>query len=569
MWKKKEYENDAENAFLKLGVNQLISKLLAQRSIKVDIVNKFLNCSYSDLSHPHTLQGVKEAVEIFRQIVLMKGTCSVYSDFDSDGVISGVLIKELCNVFKLTCKVMLPHRIKQGYGLNPKGISLIKGSFKTPPDLLFIADCGSSSEKEIRELKEWAPNMKIIILDHHELDINSLSKSADVLINWHQTNSQEMCAAGEVFQFIRGIRWVTKRINPIEFLSLTAIATIADVSPIIGDNRIIVKYGLQNHSLNHLSSSGLKALLQVSHVNPSLLSQQDIQFKIAPVINSLGRMHHPEVIYDLLVEREMTVAINTAEHVLQFNKERKEKQKEMEEKAITLAKKTKCKNGILVYDESFHIGVVGIVASKLVEKFNTPCIVIGKNGDKWKGSCRSIPNVNIKHILDKCSHLFESYGGHAMAAGVTLKPDMLEVAAQVFDKASQDYCKENNITKNKMKYYDLEVNISQINPEMSKLLLDTIYPYCDTNNKEPIFVLKNVEIVGATVKEGGTWRLFSFYALNDENKLEYPFKFFTSIYGSEIEGKKADIIFTFPQRKEFGKGMYDKFELTVKDIVLL
>jgi single-stranded-DNA-specific exonuclease len=264
----------------------------------------------------------------------------------------------------------------------------------------------------------------------------------------------------------------------------------------------------------------------------------------------------------------MDIAKNTAEHVLSFNDERKEKQKNMEEEALSLAKKTKCKNGILVHSEEFHIGVVGIVAAKIVEKFNLPTVVVGKSNDKWKGSCRSIGNIDIKKILDRCPELFEAYGGHSMAAGVTMKPDMLGVAAQIFDKACSDYYNENGIIKDKTRYYDVEINIDQINPEVSRLLLDTIYPYCNENNNEPIFVLKDIEIVGTTVKEGATWRLFSFYAQNGDKKLEYPFKFFTTKYGSEIEGRKAKIMFTFPQKRYFTNTLYDKFELTVKDIVI-
>ena len=572
MWIQRKCDEIKESKLLKMGKNQILSKLLSQRNIKDEELENFLASDYKNLSHPHSLQGVKEAVEVFHQTKMKAGTVAVYSDFDSDGVLSAVSIKELCNVFEMECKVILPSRVDQGYGLNPKSIALIKETLRIPPDLLFIADCGSSSENEIKELKEWSPHTRIVIIDHHEINQETISKSADVLINWHQTNSQEMCAAGEVFQFIRGIRWVTKRVNPIEFLSITAIATIADVSPIVGDNRLIVKHGLTSYALNHVLSNGINALLQVSYIKPEVLSQMDVQFKIAPVINASGRLYHPKAVYDLLIERDMQVAINTAEHVLRFNKERKEIQKTMEEKAIELAKKSKCKNGILVYDESFHVGVVGIVAAKLVEKFGVPAIVIGKVGDKWKGSCRSISNVNIKEILDKCPELFDSYGGHAMAAGVTIKADKIEVAAQVFDKACMEYCGENNITKDNKKYYDIEIDLDQVDTDMSRLLIDTIYPYCEENNKEPIFMVKDVEITGTTVKEGGTWRLLSFYARNDKKAVSFPFKFFTTKFGTEIEGKKADILFTFPQRREFGcSARYDwsgKFELTVKDIVV-
>lgn len=568
MWQQRPYDKLLEESLIKQGKGRLLSRLLAQRNIKLDAVDTFLSSDYKNLSHPHSLYGVEKAVDIFCKSVKNGESIAFWTDYDADGVLSGVMIKELCNNFGIECTCMFASRLEHGYGLNEKSIKEIKEKCKDKRiDLLFVLDSGTNSFNEIEELKK-SLKCKIIIVDHH-LPSENYARNADALISWHfsKESKQEMCAAGEVFQFIRGIRWLTKKINPIEYLSLTAIATVADVSPIIGNNRIIVKNGLTEFAINHIVASGLKALMQQSKIYGKALTQQDISFKIAPKINAVGRVFNPDIVFGLLIERDHDIAENTAEYIIGYNEERKKIQKQIEIEAIKLAEKQKSKSGILVIGENWHIGVVGIVASKLVETFNKPAIVVGKLGKIWKGSGRSVKGVNIKEILDTCPELFETYGGHALAVGVTLKAEMVEDAHKIFDKACDDYYAHKSISKEVVSYYDAMIDVPLLTPETSIMLRNSLYPYCVENNSEPIFMIPQATIMDTKVIEKETWRLLTFYIERNGKRCPYAFKFFTKKFGTELEGVVADIFFSFPQNESFGETRFSQFELSPTDIV--
>jgi len=569
MWKQKTHNKEIEPVFIKKGYGKLLSRLLSQRNIKLHNVDTFLFSDYKNLSHPYSLYGVEKAVDIFCKSVKNGESMAFWTDYDADGVLSGVMAKEMCNNFGIECTCMFSSRLEHGYGLNEKSVKEIKEKFKDKRiDLLFILDSGTNSFNEIEELKK-SLKCKIIIVDHH-LPSENYARNADALISWHFSKEpqQEMCAAGEIFQFIRGIRWLTKKINPIEYLSLAALATVADVSPVVGDNRIIVKNGLTEFAINHVVSSGLKSLMRQSKIYGKNLTQHDVSFKIAPKINAVGRIFNPDIVFGLLIERDPDIANNTAEYIMGYNEERKKIQKEIETEAIKLAEKQNDKNGILVVGDSWHIGVVGIVASRLVEVFNKPSIVVGKMGKIWKGSGRSVKGVNLKEILDTCPEIFETYGGHSGAVGVTVKPEMIGEAHKIFDKACDRYYSQKSISKENVNYYDAMIDIPLLSPDTSTMLNNSLYPYCVENNAEPIFMIPQARIIDTKLIEKETWRLLTFYIERKGKRCPYAFKFFTKKFGTELEGRLADVLFTFPQHNTFGETKYSQFELSAIDIVV-
>jgi single-stranded-DNA-specific exonuclease len=569
MWESKSYDKNTEELFLKQGKARLLARLLAQRKIDPLSVEEFIQSDYKGLSHPHALNDVDKAALLFCNIAKEKGRIAVIGDYDCDGIISSVMIKELCNVFNLDCSVFLPSRLDHGYGLNDETVKDFLKKNKKKPNLLFIVDCGTNSKDQVQKLFDSGIE-NIVIIDHH-LPSESIALNASALISWHLSKSangfKEMCSCGEVFQFIRGIRWLTKKVDPVEFLTYAAIGTIADVSSIMGDNRIIVKNGLTEYAINHVVSSGLKALMRQSKIYSKNLTQHDVAFKIAPRINAVGRVYSPDIVYGLLIERDPEIATNTAEYIVDYNEERKKIQKAIEDEAIALANKQNSKSGILVVNEKWHIGVVGIVASRLVELFNKPAIVVGKLGEVWKGSGRSVKGVNIKEILDLCPELFEAYGGHAGAVGVTLKPKMTEKAGKVFDKACHKYYTQKSIPKEVINYYDAKLDIKLITPLTSALLRECLYPYCDENNSEPIFMIPDATIVDTTVMEKEHWRLLTFFIERNGQRCPHPFKFFTKKYGTEIEGRIMNVLFSFPQHDNFEASKFSQFELYVTDII--
>ena len=546
------------------GQTPIVSRLLAQRNI--DNIDSFIDIAYKNLKHPNTLDGVEKAAQLFLEVVKEKGKVGVIGDYDADGILSSVMIKELCKVYNLECTVFLPSRFDHGYGLNAKTIASFKEKIGEPVDLLIVTDCGSNNEAEVLELRKFGIK-KVIIIDHHLVDKKTMSKSADVLINWHLTEGHdEMCACGEVFKFIRGIKCFSNEVNPVEFLSYAAVGTVADVMPIIGDNRIIVRNGLSAGALNYVTASGLNALLRSSKVQGDGLTQEEVAFRIAPRINAVGRLDDPYIAYSLMIEENMDDAERIAEYMEIYNKDRKQLQKDIELEAESKALSANYKHGILVYDDKWNVGVVGIVASRLVDKFRKPVVIVGAHDGVVKGSGRSVEDVNLKAILDKCQHLFNSYGGHEAAAGVTLKKEMIKTAGKEFDQACKKYYQEQSKTNVITSYYDGALKLGAVNENIASHILDIMYPYCKYHNPEPIFLLKGVDLAKVSVKEGEGWRLLSVNVMKDGKMLEYPFKMFSHRHGSEISGLKADVYFKFPQK--WSQTGWSTFQLQIEHLEL-
>jgi len=568
-WIKRPYDANKEAALISQGKNRLLARIFAQRKVDIDSIDIFISSEYKDISNPYSLYGIKDAAQLFVDTIKSNGNISTIGDFDADGIVSSVMIKELCNVFNVNCYSFLPSRLEHGYGLNEKSVKAFIDRQKNKIDLLIILDCGINSKKEIEELKKYAN--KIMIIDHHIIDKDRYSSNADVVVSWHLGSTCEMCTCGEVYQFIRAIHMLNKNINPIEFLTFSSIGTIADCSPIVGDNRIIVKNGLTSYAINHVRSSGLLALMKQAKIDVPSLTESDVAFKIGPRINAVGRLGEADIVFSLLTERDTEIATKIAEHVVGFNDERKKIQKDIENEAVSCVDfdKSKFTHGIFLKSKNWHVGVVGIVASRITEEFNKPAIVVGFSNElgTWKGSGRTCNGINLKEVLDTCPEIFSSYGGHAGAVGVTLKEDCLNKAAEVFNEACKKYCEKNNINTESYKYYDAKLSAKLITETTADMIHDNLYPYCEENNSEPVFLLPDVTIVDPSIKDGGTWRLLSFYVQKDI-KVEYPFKMFSPKFNAEeIDGKKADIYFQFPQKQEI-QGKFYKFELMCVDIVL-
>ena len=567
MWKRRQIDKEKEQKFISDGINPLVARIMSQRNGLISNPKEFIDAKYESLSHPYDIKGVKEAAELFCKVAKNNGKISCLTDYDCDGIVSATMLKELCTIFGLQCEVMLPDRSAHGYGLTTKTIEHFKKIMPYKPDLLIIADNGTNGEEGIKSIKEWSPNTRIVIIDHHIVDPLKFSKSADIVINWHQTNTQEMCAAGLVFQFVRGIRWLTKKVNPVEFLSYAAIATLADVSPIIGDNRIIVKNGLRDNALNHVVAQGLISLIRKSGIYSSTLTQEDVLFKISPRINAVGRLGKPDMAYKLLIEHDQSMSELMAENLNDNNNNRKKIQKKIAHEAEEMVKKNKdlYKHGIVVYNPEWPVGVIGIVASKLSETFFKPAIVIGKHKEVVKGSGRSVEQVNLKEILDGCSYALETYGGHKLAAGVTVKADFVDKINAIFNEECEKYYKIHGFPE-EIRYYDASLKAGALSIKNANILSESLYPYCTQNNPEPVFLLSNAQIVDANLKEGDGWSLLTFNGSKDGVKSVLPFKMFSGEFGAEINGLTADIYFSFPQSTE--KVKYFSPSLNVLDLVI-
>jgi single-stranded-DNA-specific exonuclease len=322
-----------------------------------------------------------------------------------------------------------------------------------------------------------------------------------------------------------------------------------------GNNRIIVKHGLSEYATSHVTSFGFSSLMNVAKVDCHDLMQEDIAFRIAPIINASGRMSCPDIAYRLLMEKDSSTADLIAEGLIDLNRDRKKAQKKTTNDAIEMIKKNKSayRHGALLYCPDWHIGIVGIVASKIVEYLGRPALVIGRNGKAYKGSGRTIPDVNIKDILDSIGDkIFASYGGHANAVGVTLKPEIVEdnkldLANQIFNTECEKYFNANNIGET-YNFYDIDIKPASVTMENARKIKKFMYPYSE-ENPEPIFKLNKVTPYNVKIREGDGWSLTTFMVKQGEdNKIPFSFKQFNSLDKQDLEGHTVNIYFQFPQK---------------------
>jgi len=565
MWKLREYDKEVEGLLLKQGTKRLLARLVAQRDIKPDSLSSFLECRYSDISHPYSLPNMEQASNLFLKVAVDGGRILVFGDYDCDGVLSSVMLKEACSLLGLQCKVILPTRQNEGYGLNEKSVATLEKIIPDyKPDLLIVVDCGSSNDKEIQQIRK-AGCPKIIVIDHHIIDESKRSDSADALVNWHLGDGDEMCACGEVYQFIRSMRIKTKKIDPLWFLAYAAIGTVGDVMPLIGDNRIIVRNGLSDFALNQVFGHGLNALIGKSKIYTEGLGQSDIQFKIVPKINAAGRMTDPIIAYHLFIEQDLSKAEKLADELGSLNEHRKDLQKHIEKEAIEEVTNhpDRYKHGILLFNPKWHIGILGIVAARISDKFKKPSLIIGEQDGILKGSGRSYSGVAINDIMKRCEDIFIGYGGHAQAVGATLKPDKLNIAAEAFDEACRSHYKEFNIDE-AIEYYDAEVRSETVSIDTAEMLYNGLYPYCNRTNTDPIFLLANVRAKDIDIFEGSGWKILSFHVEKDGKEVPLQMKMFSGKWGYELQDMLVDIYFQFPH--SYKPDMYGKFQLNVVDI---
>jgi single-stranded-DNA-specific exonuclease len=334
----------------------------------------------------------------------------------------------------------------------------------------------------------------------------------------------------------------------MEFITYAALATVGDASPIIDDNRILVRHGFTNNAVNHISSYGFTELLRQSRITNECFTQDDAAFKIVPQINAAGRMEDPKLAYGLFVEKDRAMVEQIAECLKESNAKRKFIQKQIEKEAEIKVHQGNFTHGILLYEPSWHIGVIGIVASRIVETFHKPTLILGSYNGVIKGSGRSMKNYSLKKIMDNCNEMFERYGGHELAAGATLKSEYIDKASAIFDKACAIYCEEFGIkAPSKQMDYDVELKVENIKPDIIDMLGQNLYPYCEITNPEPVFKVSNVLVSNVSCKESETWSMLTCKASKDGAMIPFTFRTFSNKYGTDISGRIADIYFTFPQ----------------------
>lgn len=406
----------------KFHLGELTAKLLLNKNLKsVDDIEDYLNPEYGKKSNPKNIKNMNGAAELLKENIDSNNIITIYGDYDADGVTSTAQLLRFLRDKNTQVKYMIPHREQDGYGLN---INRIKEIADSGTNLLITVDCGITNKDEINFAKE--KGLDVIIIDHHNCD--DALPEADYIINPKVYDREDyfsnLCGAGLTYKFIEHtVNKYYPKDSLKEYIQLAAVGTVADIVTLKGENRRIVKKGLLN--INENPIEGLKAVKV--RINKHTIDSGDISFKIAPMINSSGRMDHANNAVELLYTKNIPKAESISKQLNSFNENRKEVERNIYDEVDEYIEKYCREDSILVVKgNDWHEGVIGIVSSKITEKYNKPSLIFTKSEDNLKASGRSIENIDLYEELKGFKEYFLKFGGHAQAVGLSMKEEIFD-----------------------------------------------------------------------------------------------------------------------------------------------
>ncbi len=424
-----------------LGTTPVVAELLLRTGVPEAAAARFLTPALAAIADPFLLVNLERAVDRLLQAISRKEKVIVLGDYDVDGVCSTTILVGLLRRLGLDPTYIVPRRADEGYGLTQTSIERALEAGR--PDLFIALDCGTNSSAEVALLK--ARGVDVIIVDHHRS--TEPPATAAILINPHVHPTEAdgdwrfLCTVGLVFKLAHGLLKKLRAENhPValsivlkEYLDLVAMGTIADLVPLHGENRIFARHGLR--MLAETRRPGLLALMQVSGLKSEQgLVPTDISFRLGPRINASGRLADAALSVDLLLSEDPAFCEQAARKLDDLNRERQDIERQITERAERYVEENfKASSGLVLFDEDWHPGVVGIVAGRISRKYNRPAIVLGNEGLLAKGSGRGITGYNLVEILGACAGCLESWGGHPMAVGISLTKLRLEEFRTMFD----------------------------------------------------------------------------------------------------------------------------------------
>ena len=455
-----------------LKISPLLAQCLLNRGFSEPIaIENFLQPRLKNLADPFLLPDMDKAVERLLRAREQNESLVIFGDYDVDGVTSTALLLEVLRTLGWKVDFYLPSRMDEGYGLSADGVENCLNKF--PTTLLLAVDCGSTAVATIKSVA--ARGIDVIVLDHHQA--SSPAPNAVALVNPQlagekEISFRELCSVGLVFKFAHAILKRGREINlpgADEFdlkplLDLVALGTIADLVPLVGENRILVSAGLER--LNKTQRAGLVALKKISQ-SPEKLGTYEVGFQLAPRLNAAGRLETAEESLHLVLAKNLEEAMPIAQNLDLRNRERQKIERGIVEEVIgaVRAKFDPQKDFVIVEGQLlWHIGVVGIVASRVLQEFYRPTIIIGGEGGEWRGSGRSIAGFDLAAALRECDDLLLRHGGHAMAAALSIAPDKIDLLRQRLNELARRSLKPEDLQPPLR--LDAEVGLDEINFEM-------------------------------------------------------------------------------------------------------
>lgn len=511
-----EPSHDLQQTAKKKNLHPVIVKLLAQRGLHGQkAIEEYLEPRLADLPHPLEMGGMQEAVNLAGQAVLTGMPILIWGDYDVDGTTGTALLVSFFRELGVTATYIIPNRITHGYGLH---VDLLRSLAPIRPDhktLLITVDCGISANEEILAAQNMG--FRVLVTDHHEVPTGGFA--ADAILNPKQSTctfpTEELAGVGVAFYLVCGIRQYLREEGFFneengepdvrDLLDLVALGTIADMVPLGKVNRILVKEGMQR--IEQQKRAGIRAMLEVAGLlngqkKPiSAIGSGDIGFLLAPMINAAGRLAEADLAVQLLLSRDPDQSMVLAQELLALNHERKKIGQDVYARAVTLQEQKDERGNCLILKGEFHHGVIGIVASRMVEKFHLPTIIFGQKRDGqgrmvFKGSGRSVPGINLHAALEGCSETMIRYGGHAMAAGMSVSEELFELFCRRMNEEISRQVKDMDPVA--ILSIDLEAEITEIFSADCARQMQLLEPF-GPGNRSPVFCTRSPQLVETRV----------------------------------------------------------------------
>ena len=484
----------------KYKISQLLCKLMVNRDITDDnIINSYINPVYENLHSPKTMKDIALAVDIIKRKIQENKKIRIIGDYDVDGIISVFILYTALKECGANVDYEIPDRIKDGYGINE---NIVKTAYDEDVDTIITCDNGISAIDQIQYAKNLG--LTVIVTDHHDVPFveengvrTFISSQADAIINPKQIECEyefkSICGAGVAFKLME-VLYEELGMNKEEcykLIEFVAIATVCDVVDLIDENRIFVKNGL--NMLNNTTNIGIKALKKASGLEDKEITAYHLGFVIGPCLNASGRLDSAKKGLELLLMENYEEAENLAQEIVDLNDARKKMTKEGVDRAINIIDSTEINNDkiLVVYIPDIHESLAGIVAGRIKEKYNKPTIILTKSEEGVKGSARSIEEYNMFEGLLACKELLDKFGGHPMAAGLSLQEDKVDELR----KELNNKCKltDEDLTRKIM--IDASLPLEYLNINLIKEL-DVLEPF-GKGNAKPVFGVRDVKVTKA------------------------------------------------------------------------
>ena len=487
-----------------LNYHPIATAALVNRNIiTLADARRFLDTSLNNLRAPFSLKDMDTAVDRIHQAIAANEKILIFGDYDADGVTAVVILLNFLNYVGADVSYYIPHRIAEGYSIQPRHIS----QYARPNqfELIITADCGSGSHQAVEAANRFGIDM--IITDHHTISRDIPPALAVINPKRHDCSAglQNLAGVGVAFFLLISLRtrlretgyWGARpEPNLKEYCDLVALGTVADMVPLVGENRILSKTGLELMRAGH--RPGLMALLEASAISDQSLSAEDIAFKLAPRLNAAGRMDHAARAVDLLIAEDFDAAEQTANTLNLLNRQRQDLEKGILADIQRYTDNNPSllrRRSLVLYRQGWHAGVLGIVASRMVRTYHRPVVLISLQDGLGKGSARGIEGINLYDALAACQPFLENYGGHAMAAGLLIRGENIGDFQEAFENEIQRSTAPEDLRPSLQ--IDSELDFSAISDDLIDHL-ELLAPF-GTGNPEPLFLAKNIKVVNSNI----------------------------------------------------------------------